>query len=89
MSDPRARLMSGDAWERLKTPALAALLLPAQPAGLLDEHSATLDAAWRRVSGGLASRPEITIDVPKVSQSRISSAAHRGCTISMTVLSGQ
>lgn len=56
-SDPRARLLSGPAWEKAKGPVLGALLLPEQPDSLLAEHATTLDAAWRTVSGG-----DITVD---------------------------
>ncbi|WP_354191000.1 Tn3 family transposase [Arthrobacter sp. UYCu712] len=61
-SDPRARLLSGPAWENAKGPALGALLLPEQPDSLLAEHAGTLDAAWRTVSGGMTAGGDITVD---------------------------
>lgn len=61
-SDPRARLLSGPAWENTKGSILGALLLPEQPDSLLAEHAATLDAAWRTVSDGLLAGGDITVD---------------------------
>lgn len=61
-SDPRARLLSGPAWENAKGPALGALLLPEQPDCLLAEHAATLDSAWRTVCGGMTAGGDITVD---------------------------
>ena len=40
--DPRAKLLSGPAWEAAKGPALGALLLPESPDALLAEHAEDL-----------------------------------------------
>ena len=52
-SDPRARLLTGPAWDAAKGPALGALQLPEDPADLLTGHAATLDAAWRATAATL------------------------------------
>ncbi|WP_354236953.1 Tn3 family transposase [Arthrobacter sp. UYEF3] len=60
--DPRAKLLSGPAWEAAKGPALGALLLPESPDALLAEHAEDLDAAWRATSGGMVTNTDITVD---------------------------
>ena len=61
-SDPRARLLSGPAWENAKGPALGALLLPEQPDSLLAELAATLDMAWRTTADGITASGDLTTD---------------------------
>lgn len=61
-SDPRAKLLSGPAWEAAKGPALGALLLPEEPEALLADHAQTLDAAWRTTAGGISANTNISID---------------------------
>ncbi|WP_248761245.1 Tn3 family transposase [Pseudarthrobacter sp. SSS035] len=61
-SDPRARLLSGPAWEAAKGAALGALLLPEEPDALLAEHAEALDAAWRETAGGMATNTDLSID---------------------------
>jgi hypothetical protein len=53
-SDPRARLLTGPAWETSKGPALGALQLPEDPQELLAGHAAVLDAAWRATAATLS-----------------------------------
>ena len=53
-SDPRARLLTGPAWETAKGPALGALQLPEDPQELLAGHAAVLDAAWRATAATLS-----------------------------------
>ena len=45
--DPRAKLLTGPAWDAARGPALNALGLPEDPRELLAEHSQELDGAWR------------------------------------------
>ncbi len=51
--DPRAHLLAGAAWEQARGPGLNALGLPEEPTGLLAEHAAALDAAYREVAARL------------------------------------
>jgi hypothetical protein len=48
--DPRAKLLTGPAWDAARAPALNALGLPEDPGELLAEHSQELDGAWRALS---------------------------------------
>jgi TnpA family transposase len=61
-SDPRARLLSDDAWDAVKGPALSSLLLPEDPAALLEGHAADLDEAWRTVAAGIGANPSVSVD---------------------------
>jgi TnpA family transposase len=61
-ADPRARLLSGDAWDAVKRPVLSALLLPEDPAGLLEACAADLDEAWRAAAAGLGANASLTVD---------------------------
>lgn len=61
--DPRARLLTGTAWEQAKGPALNALQVPEDPSKLLAGYARELDAAWRHVAGGLiAAGGEVRLD---------------------------
>ena len=60
--DPRAKLLTGPAWEAAKGPALNALGLPDDPSELLLEHSAALDGAWRGVAESLISGTVAHVD---------------------------
>ena len=51
--DPRAKLLTGRAWEAAKGPALNALSLPEDPEELLLEHTAALDNAWLGMADSL------------------------------------
>ena len=59
-ADPRARLLTGPAWQTAKGPALSALQLPEDPAVLLDHEVSELDAAWRHTAAAVTG-PEDTI----------------------------
>jgi TnpA family transposase len=61
-SHPRARLLSGLAWDIAKGPALNALQLPAEPDEFLVEHATDLDAALRHVTATLLATPGASID---------------------------
>lgn len=61
-ADPRARLLSDEAWEAVKGPVLSALLLPQDPGELLQAHAAELDEAWRRTAAGLEGNDSLTVD---------------------------
>jgi len=61
-ADPRARLLSGPAWEAAKGPALNALQLPAKPDELLADHTRDLDDAWRHVADELGVTGAVTVD---------------------------
>jgi TnpA family transposase len=60
--DPRAQLLSGEAWANAKEPVLTALGLPENPGRLLDEHASSLDAAYRQVAGRLGPDTDVTVD---------------------------
>jgi len=60
--DPRAQLLSGEAWERAKAPVLRALGLPEDPAGLLDRHASDLDTAYRQVAARIQDGTAVTVD---------------------------
>jgi TnpA family transposase len=61
-ADPRAKLLSGPAWETARAPVLNALQLPVDPDALLADHTRDLDDAWRQVAGRLDANTEVTID---------------------------
>ncbi|MDX6324801.1 MAG: hypothetical protein QOK15_1155 [Nocardioidaceae bacterium] len=60
--DPRAQLLSGEAWASAKQPALAALGLPEDPEELLARHARVLDDAYRQVADGLDSSTQASVD---------------------------
>jgi TnpA family transposase len=60
--DPRAQLLSGEAWESAKGPVLRALGLPEDPTELLDGHARTLDKAYREVASRIDQSTEVTVD---------------------------
>jgi len=60
--DPRAKLLTGVAWDAAKGPALNALGLPEDPSELLAEHSRDLDGAWRALADGLDTGTEAHVD---------------------------
>jgi len=60
--DPRAQLLSGEAWENAKGPVLRALGLPEDPTTLIDSHVRTLDAAYREVASRIDAGTEVTVD---------------------------
>ncbi|MGH3867867.1 MAG: hypothetical protein ACRDQ4_17430 [Pseudonocardiaceae bacterium] len=48
-ADPRARLLSGQAWESVRESLMDSLQLPENPQELLTECAAELDAMWRHM----------------------------------------
>ena len=62
-ADPRAKLLSGPAWEAARAPVLNALQLPVEPDALLADDAATLDETWRQVGATLASDVGVSVDV--------------------------
>ena len=60
--DPRAQLLSGEAWANAKGPVLRALGLPEDPRELLAGHARTLDAAYRQVAARIEQGTEVTVD---------------------------
>jgi hypothetical protein len=60
--DPRAKLLTGPAWDAARGPALNALGLPEDPGELLAKHSQELDGAWRALSDGLVAGSEVHVD---------------------------
>ena len=50
-SDPRAKLLSGEAWEAARPTVLRALELPTSPEEYLEELGERLDTAYRRTDG--------------------------------------
>lgn len=61
-ADPRARLLTEDAWDAVKGPVLSTLLLPEDPAELLETHAAELDEAWRATAAGLDDNASLSVD---------------------------
>ena len=61
-ADPRARLLSGPAWEAAREPVLNALQLPTEPTELLDGHTRALDDAWRHVASRVGDIGGVTVD---------------------------
>ena len=61
-ADPRARLLTGPAWEAARGPVLNALQLPTDPAELLDGHAHALDDAWRHVASRVGHTGGVTVD---------------------------
>ena len=60
--NPQASLLTGPAWEAVRPDVLTTLGLPEDPDALLADHTATLDAAYRHVGGGLAANTEVRVD---------------------------
>ena len=48
--DPRAQLLTGEAWERARETGMNALSLPTEPTALLADHATALDTAYREVA---------------------------------------
>ncbi len=61
-ADPRARLLSGAAWDTARGPVLNALQIPAEPDELLAGVAGDLDTAWRHVAGRLDANTEVSVD---------------------------
>ena len=62
-ADPRAKLLSGPAWETARAPVLNALQLPVDPDAARWRITARdLDDAWRQVAGRLDANAEVSID---------------------------
>lgn len=60
--DPRAHLLSGQAWGQAREAGMNALGLPAAAVGMLDEHATALDAAYRDVASRLDAGTPATVD---------------------------
>jgi hypothetical protein len=60
-ADPRAQLLSGQAWESARESLMDSLQLPTDPAELLTECATELDAMWRHM-GARAADGDITVD---------------------------
>jgi hypothetical protein len=60
--DPRAQLLSGAAWERTREAGMNALNLPPDPATLLSDHAAAVDAAYRQVAARLDGDGPASVD---------------------------
>jgi len=54
--------LSDDAWDAVKGPALSSLLLPEEPAALLEGHATDLDEAWRTVAAGIGANTSVSVD---------------------------
>ena len=61
-ADPRAKLLSGPAWESARAPALNALQLPVEPDALLADHARDLHEAWRQMAGRLDADAALIVD---------------------------
>ncbi len=53
--DPRAKLLTGPAWDTTKSSTLNALQLPADPGVLLAGNARNLDTGWRHAAAGITS----------------------------------
>ena len=60
-SDPRAKLLSGAAWEAARPGTLRALELSSEPDEYLREASEQLDDAYRRVADGLPENAAVSV----------------------------
>ncbi len=61
-ADPRAKLLSGEAWEAARPGVLRALELPTSPEEYLQEFGERLDKAYRRTAHNLPENADITIN---------------------------
>ena len=61
-ADPRAKLLSGEAWEAARPGVLRALELPNSPGEYLQEVGERLDTAYRRTADNLPENADVTID---------------------------
>ena len=61
-ADPRAKLLSGEAWETARPGVLRALELPDSPGEYLQEVGEQLDTAYRRTADNLPENADVTID---------------------------
>jgi len=61
-ADPRAKLLSGEAWEAARPGVLRALELPDSPGEYLQEVGERLDTAYRRTAENLPDKADVTID---------------------------
>jgi hypothetical protein len=66
-SDPRAKLLSGGAWEAIRPGVLRALELPPEPDGYLRKAGEQLNEAYRRVAEGLPENMAVSIGAEGVS----------------------
>jgi hypothetical protein len=60
--DPRAELMNNAVWQDQRDAPCDALALDTDPTAVLDQLTATLDAAWRETATGLAGNPDLRIE---------------------------
>ncbi|MDQ3316543.1 MAG: Tn3 family transposase, partial [Actinomycetota bacterium] len=61
-ADPRAKLLSGEAWEAARAGVLRALELPASPEEYLAGLGQRLDTAYRRTAENLPDNADVTVD---------------------------
>ncbi|MGW1997778.1 Tn3 family transposase [Embleya sp. NPDC001921] len=61
-SDPRAKLLAGDAWKRTRPTVLASVNLPASPDAHLAARAALLDGTYREVADRVPANAQITFD---------------------------
>lgn len=61
-ADPRAKLLSGEAWKAARPGVLRALELPNSPGEYLQEVGERLDAAYRRTADNLPDNTDVSID---------------------------
>ncbi|MEP6856062.1 MAG: Tn3 family transposase [Pedococcus sp.] len=61
-ADPRAKLLTGPAWDAARGQVLNALQIPEDPDALLAGHARALDGALRHVAGRLITNTDVTID---------------------------
>jgi TnpA family transposase len=60
--DPRAELLAPDAWEDQREALCDELALETDPAAVLAQLTATLDAAWQVTAAGLPANPDLRIE---------------------------
>ena len=60
--DPRAQLLTREAWERALETGMNALSLPTDPTALLGDHATALDTAYREVAARLGGDGPASVD---------------------------
>jgi hypothetical protein len=73
-ADPRARLLTGQAWAAARLSVLTSLRLPEQPSEHLAELGGALDAAYRGVAAGLPANTAVSITDGKLHLAKLGPA---------------
>ena len=60
--DPRAELLTPDAWEEQRETLCDELALDTDPTAFIDQLTAALDASWRETAAGYAANPDLRVE---------------------------